>query len=150
MVFEIRSLTPKIRIKYAFYKLQQLDMKAPSWLPGVVLCIGLFMISVNFWYLVYVPSKYKMEGFNNAEVNRLTNEVVASAMSVTSAERIPSDNEAAASYRNVLLYMKGNTLKGLKIVNDFNTRVYGSAQPVPDSFDPRTIMDNFTNPISGM
>jgi hypothetical protein len=125
-------------------------MKAPSWLPGVVLCIGLFMISVNFWYLVYVPSKYKMEGFNNAEVSRLTNEVVASAMSVTTAERIPSDNEAAASYRNVLLYMKGNTLKGLKIVNDFNTRVYGSAQPVPDSFDPRTIMDNFTNPISGM
>jgi len=108
------------------------------------------MISVNFWYLVYVPSKYKMEGFNNDEVHRLTNEVVASAMSVTTTERIPSDNEAAASYRNVLLYMKGNTLKGLKIVNDFNTRVYGRAQPVPDSFDPRTIMDNFTNPISGM
>jgi hypothetical protein len=91
-----------------------------------------------------------MEGFNNDEVHRLTNEVVSSAMSVTSAEHVPTATEAAQSYRTLLLYMKGNTLKGLKIINDFNTRVYGSCAPVPDTFDPRTIMDNFVNPISGM
>ena len=62
-------------------------MKAPHWLPSVVLCIGILLITLNFWYLVYVPSKYKMEGFNNDEISRLTNEMVSSALTVTSTER---------------------------------------------------------------
>jgi len=105
-------------------------MNAPDWLPGVVLCIGILMISINFWYIVYVPQKYKKEGFDS-------NEKV-------------SDTDAAHAYRTLLTYMKGNTQKTLKIIADFTNRVYGSSLPVLDSFDPRQIMDNFVNPITGM
>ena len=125
-------------------------MKAPSWLPGVVLCVGLLLISINFWYLVYVPSKYKMEGFDAAQVESLTNSLVSSAMSSSNTEKVPTDTEAAQMYRNLMIYMKNNTQKSVKISNDFNNRVYGQAFPIPDSFDPRKIMDNFVNPITGM
>jgi hypothetical protein len=62
----------------------------------------------------------------------------------------PSEAEAAQYYRSLLVYIKNNTLKGIKVINDFHKRVYGTTEPIPDSFDPRTILDNFVNPITGM
>jgi hypothetical protein len=121
-------------------------MNAPKWLPGVVLCIGIMIISINFWYLVYVPSKYKMEGFSADDIHSLASTIVSNKP----PEKIPTDVEAAQSYRNLLLFMKENTLKSVKIINDFNMRVYGTTTPVPDTFDPRTLLDNFKNPITGM
>lgn len=114
-------------------------MNAPVWLPKVVLFIGILLISLNFWYLVYIPKK--KEGF---DTNILSNAFVVKP------EKPPTDTEVAIAYRTVLVYIKHNTLNGLKIINDFSKRVYGSSNPVPDSFDPRTIMDNFINPVTGM
>jgi len=125
-------------------------MKAPLWLPNVVLFIGVILLSLNFWYIMLVPEKKRREGFDTSQVANLTNQLVSSALTVTTTEKVPTDNEGAQAYRTVLLYIKSNTLKGLKVINDLNTRVYGSAPPVPDSFDPRTIMDGFVNPITGM
>jgi hypothetical protein len=91
-----------------------------------------------------------MEGFDAAQIESLTNSVVSSALSSSTTEKVPSDTEAAQMYRNLMIYMKNNTQKSVKISNDFNNRVYGQAFPIPDSFDPRKIMDNFVNPITGM
>jgi hypothetical protein len=125
-------------------------MKAPLWLPNVVLFIGVILISLNFWYIILVPEKKRKEGFDTSQVSNITNQIVSRALTVNTTEKAPSDIEGAQAYRTVLLYIKYNTLKGLKIINDFNKRVYGTEQPVPDDFDPRTIMDNFVNPITGM
>ena len=124
-------------------------MKAPTWLPGLVLFIGVMLISINFWYVVYIPQKYKKEGFDTQQSDHINN-IVTSIITTSSNEGVPSDSDAAQSYRTVLLYMKGNTLKGLKIINDFNTRVYGQSLAVPDTYDPRNLLDGFINPITGM
>jgi len=116
-------------------------MDVPNWLPSLVLCIGVLLISINFWYLVYMPQKYKEEGFDSNQYT-ITN--------LINSEKLPTDDEVAIAYRTVLVYMKSNTLKSLKIIADFTTRVYGNSIPVPDSFDPRTIMDNYRNPITGI
>lgn len=123
-------------------------MKAPTWLPGLVLFIGVMMISINFWYVVYIPQKYKKEGF--ATQAEQINNIVTSVITTSSNEAVPLDSDAAQAYRTVLLFMKGNTLKGLKIIKDFNTRVYGQSLPVPDTYDPRNLLDGFVNPITGM
>jgi len=125
-------------------------MKAPEWLPSVVLCIGILMISINFWYLVYVPNKYKLEGFNSPDIQNLSNDIISNAFSAAGTEKVPSDTEAAQNYRNVIIYMKNNTMKGIKIIDDINKRVYGHTTPVPDTYDPRNLLDNFVNPITGM
>ena len=102
-------------------------------LVQIVLFLGILLLSINFWYLAYVPSKYKKEGFLGLI-----------------GEKVPTDTEAALAYRTLLAYMKNNTLNSIKIINDFTTRVYDKSIPVPDSFDPRNILDNFKNPITGM
>lgn len=115
-------------------------MKYPDWLPQppiLVLTIGLLLITINFWYLVLVPQRQKKR------VETFVNDLVASTDS-------PSEAEAAQLYRSLLVYIKNNTLKGIKVINDFHKRVYGKTEPIPDSFDPRNILDNFVNPITGM
>lgn len=113
-------------------------MKAPDWLPSVVLTVGLVLITINFWYLVLVPQRQKkqVEGYISGVVSPDVDS--------------PSEAEAAQHYRSLLIYIKNNTLKGVKVINDFHKRVYGKIEPIPDSFDPRKIMDNFVNPITGM
>lgn len=113
-------------------------MKAPDWLPGVVLAVGLLLITINFWYILLVPQRNKrsVEGFVGDMISGNTDS--------------PTEAEAAQQYRSLLVYIKNNTLKGIKIINDFHMRVYGNTEPIPDSFDPRRILDNFINPITGM
>ena len=104
-------------------------------LVKLVLFLGILMLSINFWYLIYVPTKYKKEHF---QMNKLF------------GEKTPTDTDAALAYRKLLVYMKNNTLNSIKIIDDFTTRVYDKSIPVPDSFDPRNILDNYKNPITGM
>lgn len=111
-------------------------MKAPDWLPSVVLTVGLLLITFNFWYLVLVPQRQKKR------VESFVNDLVTTDS--------PTEAEAAQHYRSLLVYIKNNTLKGIKVINDFHKRVYGNIEPIPDSFDPRNILDNFVNPITGM
>ena len=40
--------------------------------------------------------------------------------------------------------------KGLQIVYDLNKRVYGKYQTVPDTFDPRKVLDDYKNPLTGI
>ena len=116
-------------------------MIVPNWLPNLVLFVGILLISINFWYLVYMPQKYRDEGFDSTE-NIISN--------IINSEKPPTDVDAAIAYRTLLVYMKSNTLKSLNIIADFTNRVYGAPMSVPDSFDPRTIMDNYRSPITGM
>ena len=118
-------------------------MDIPNWVPSVVLFIGILLISINFWYLVYIPQKYKEEGFDSAQ------NAVSNAINIVT-NNSPTDTDAAIAYRTVLVYMKNNTLKSLKIIADFTNRVYGNPIAVPDTFDPRNIMNNFVNPLTGM
>jgi hypothetical protein len=123
-------------------------MKAPNWLPNLVLCIGLLLISINIWYVVYIPRKYKKEAFVNADISDTVNNLLNNNTNI--ASNPPSDLEVVQNYRKLLLYIKGNSKNGLKIINDFSTRIYGKITPIPSSFDPRTVLDGFKNPINGM
>ena len=64
-------------------------------------------------------------------------------------EEIPNNNEIVSLYRKLLIYIKNDYSNGLKLVYDLNTRIYGSSTRVPSTFDPRLIMDNWVNPLTG-
>ena len=79
----------------------------------------------------------------------LANQLLGSASTIA-PETPPSDTEMAKNYYNFLLYIKTDYSKGLKFVYDLNTRVYGSATKIPDNFDPRTVLNNYVNPLTGL
>lgn len=111
-------------------------MKLPAWAPGVVLCIGVLAMTINLWYLLYKSRcPIKTEGFISIPSDGLE-------------ETAPSDKDIAGIYRQLMLYVKSDYAKGLKIVYDMNKRIYGKYDKVPDDFDPRRIMDNWNNPLA--
>ena len=121
-------------------------MKTPVWAPGVLLAIIVLVLTIHFWYLLY-RSKAR-EGFDNSQMAAIANQIVGSAN--LSPENPPSDTEAAKIYHSLLLYIKNDYTKGLKFVYDLNTRIYGQAERIPGDFDPRKILDNYVNPLTGM
>jgi hypothetical protein len=125
-------------------------MKGPAWLPGTVLFIGVLLITIQFWYIVYV-SKNKKEGFDatSQQVSLITSEIL-SRTAQTEKTNPPSDTEAAQYYRALLVYIQSDYGKGLRLVYDLNKRIYGKYDAVPDSFDPRKILDDYKNPIAGI
>lgn len=124
-------------------------MKCPSWLPGLTLCLGLIILTAQFWYIIYV-SKTQKEGFDTAQQVGLITSQILGATAQAEKESPPSDMEAARYYRALLIYLQSDYTKGLRIVYDMNKRVYGKYEPVPNDFDPRKILDNFKNPITGL
>jgi hypothetical protein len=120
-------------------------MKQPVWLPGLVLFLGITALTVQFWYFFYK----RKEGFDSNNVNLITYDILKKA-GEEKEETPPTDLQAAQAYRLLLLYIKTNFAKGLLIVYDLNKRVYGKAESVPDTFDPRKVLDDFKNPILGI
>jgi len=124
-------------------------MKGPAWLPGTILFIGVLLITIQFWYIIYI-SKTKKEGFDTSQqVSLITSEILAKTAQTEKANP-PSDTEAAQYYRALLLYIQSDYGKGLRLVYDLNKRIYGKYDTVPDNFDPRKILDNYINPIAGI
>jgi hypothetical protein len=119
-------------------------MKVPDWLPGVVLVLGICLITANFWY-----HKNIREGYDNNDVNLITYSILKKAAE-PEEEKPPTDIQVAQNYRALLLFIKSDFTKGLQIVYDLNKRVYGKYQAVPDSFDPRKVLDDYKNPLTGI
>ena len=124
--------------------LSSVRMRTPDWLPGLVLVLGITLITMNFWY-----HKTSKEGFQNADVNLMTYEVLKKA-NQPEEEKPPTDDQMAISYRAMLLYIKSDFPKGLKFVYDLNQRIYGKYTTVPDSFDPRKLLNDYKNPLTGI
>uniref|UniRef100_A0A6C0DT62 Uncharacterized protein n=1 Tax=viral metagenome TaxID=1070528 RepID=A0A6C0DT62_9ZZZZ len=120
-------------------------MRTPDWVPAAVLVVCVLLLTINFWYRFYRSH----EGFENSQLANLADQVLGSA-SVIAPEIPPSDSEMAKNYYNFLLYIKTDYPKGLKFVYDLNTRIYGSATKMPDNFDPRTVLNNYVNPLTGI
>lgn len=119
-------------------------MKVPDWLPGAVLVLGICLITANFWY-----HKMAKEGFENDNVNLITYQILKDTAD-KQEEKPPTDIQVAQYYRGLLMYIKSDFTKGLQIVYDLNKRVYGSYKAVPDTFDPRKVMDDYKNPLTGL
>jgi hypothetical protein len=124
-------------------------MKLPTWLPSAVLFIGVTLLTVNLWITLYKAKMIGHEGFVSAEVQRITSEIISDATK-DPEEKPPTDLQAAQAYRSLLLYIKSDFTKGLLFVYDMNKRIYGRAATVPDSFDPRKVMDDYKNPLTGL
>ena len=111
-----------------------------DFVPGIVLCIGVTLITLFFWYNVT-----KKEGFDNPILTQILQNTA------DQQEEIPMTNtQAASNYRALLVYIKNDFSNGLKLVYDLNKRVFGKTERVPDTFDPRLILDNYKNPIAGI
>jgi hypothetical protein len=117
-------------------------MKLPSWLPSLALFIGIMALTVNFWITYYKST----EKFANVDIATALDSISAEAKKETP----PTDAEAALAYRSLLVYTKTNFSKGLLFVYDLNKRIYGKSERVPDSFDPRKLMDGYSNPLTGL
>lgn len=100
------------------------------------------LMTAAFWF--YSTRK---EGFDNTQA--IVDSVIGSTAEATQQDKPPTDTEAANHYKALLVYISTDFPKGLRIVYDLNKRVYGSAKKVPDDFDPRDVIKNFKNPISG-
>jgi len=134
-------------------------MKTPTWLPELVMFIGVGLITLYFWQSIYSSRiavqkpKKSHEGFMDAgvtqQVGLITSQILTGNVAAEK-EKPPTDAEMALAYRKMLIYIQSNFSKGLLMVYDLNDRIYGSHKSVPDSFDPRKLMDNFKNPISGI
>lgn len=122
-------------------------MKLPDWAPGAVLALGVLLMTINLWYMVY--STHCKEGFANEQIATLTGQVLGMAEKAEK-ENPPSDTEVVGMYRAILIYIQSDYAKGLKLVYDMNRRIYGRYDKVPDNFDPRKILNNYVNPITGI
>jgi len=113
-------------------------MKA-DWLANTVLVLGVTFLTLLFWKKLFIK-----EGFNNV----ILNQILEGAKE--QEEKPITATQAAIYYRALLVFIKSNFADGLKIVYDLNKRVYGHAQQVPETFDPRQILDDYKNPIAGI
>lgn len=117
-----------------------------------VLVVVVLLLTINFWYMFYRSYSKAREGFadsSSSQLASLANQVLGSTATLA-PETPPTDTEAAQLYYKLLLYIKTDYGKGLKFVYDLNTRIYGSATKMPDNFDPRTLLDNYVNPLTGI
>lgn len=79
-------------------------MDLPVWVPSVVMFLGILLISLNFWYLVYVPKTQPTLSVSNKPV---------------SDEEAEEAEEAEEVYKKLPIYIQSNLEKGRKIINDF-------------------------------
>jgi len=112
-------------------------------LPGIVLIVGISLLTFYFWFSLL----NRNEGFINQD---LINNIVQSSANNPIEETPIDSTKAAIYYRALLVFIKSDFTNGLKLVYDLNKRVYGKSSLVPDDFDPRTITDNYVNPIAGI
>jgi hypothetical protein len=133
-------------------------MKTPAWLPEAVMFVGVGLITLYFWSSIYNSRIAHLknkghEGFLDSgvtqQVGLITSEILT-GNAKAEKEVPPTDQEMALAYRKMLVYISNNFSKGLVMVYDLNDRVYGRHDKVPDNFDPRKLMDNFKNPITGI
>jgi hypothetical protein len=113
-----------------------------SWLPGVILVLGVVLITAHFWGSLLS----KKEGFLNQDILQQVLQNTADEQQETPI----NETQAAQYYRALLVFISKDFSKGLKIVHDLNKRVYGKPFKIPDDFDPRKITDNYKNPIAGI
>lgn len=97
-------------------------MDLPVWVPSVVMFLGILLISLNFWYLVYVPKIQPTKLVSNKPV---------------------TDEEAEDAYKKLLIYIQSNLEKGQKFINDFKRRTDNFAE----LSDEQTIMEKYRNPL---
>ena len=110
-----------------------------DWLAHTVLILGVTFLTILFWKRVLVK-----EGFNNAILNQILE-------GATKQEEKPiTATQAAINYRALLVFISSNYADGLKLVYDLNKRIYGHTERVPETFDPRRILDDYKNPIAGI
>ena len=114
-----------------------------SWLPGVILVIGVMLITAHFWGSLLSTKK---EGFLNQDILQQVLQNTAEEQQETPI----NETQAAQYYRALLVFISKDFSNGLKIVHDLNKRVYGQSSGIPDNFDPRRILDNYKNPIAGI
>lgn len=115
-------------------KLMKLD-----WLASTVLILGVTFLTMLFWKKVFIK-----EGFNNPILDQILE------VARQQEEQVITPTQAANNYRALLVFIKSNFSDGLKLVYDLNKRVYGRAERVPETFDPRQILDDYKNPIAGI
>jgi hypothetical protein len=97
-------------------------MDLPVWVPSVVMFFGILLISLNFWYLVYVPKTQPSLSVSNKPV---------------------SDEEAEEAYKKLLIYIQSNLEKGQKIIDDFKKHTNNFAE----LSEEHTVIEKYRNPI---
>jgi CHASE1-domain containing sensor protein len=97
-------------------------MDLPVWVPSVVMFLGILLISLNFWYLVYVPKTQPSLSVSNKQI---------------------TDEEAEEAYKKLLMYIQSHIEKGQKFINDFKKRTENFAE----LSDEHTIMEKYRNPL---
>lgn len=110
------------------------------YLPGVVLVLGVIIITIHFFHMLAVS---KNEGFIDID-----NAISLAKASQT--DKPPTDDQMASTYKSFLLYIKSDFSKGLKYVYDLNKKIYGKSERVSDDFDPRKMLDDYKNPVTGL
>ena len=115
-------------------------MQIISYGPRIVLVLGVIIITIYFFYML---SKSNEEGFINID------DAISEAKN-TMKDSPPTDDQMAGIYKSFLLYIKNDFSKGLTYVHDLNKRIYGRTESVDDKFDPRKLLDNYKNPLTGL
>jgi hypothetical protein len=115
-------------------------MQIMPYMPGIVLVIGVILITVHFYHMISVS---KEEGFTSIE------DAISTARN-SQTDKPPTADQMASIYKSLLLYIKSDFSKGLLYVNDLNKRIYGKSDRVGDDFDPRKLLDDYKNPITGL
>lgn len=113
-------------------------MQLKDYLPNIILVLGVIIITLYFYHRLS-----NNEGFMNID----------SALAIaknSSKDTPPTDDQMAGFYKSFLLYIKSDFSKGLRYVYDLNKRVYGTYSRVNDDFDPRKLLDDYKNPITGL
>ena len=100
-------------------------MDLPVWVPSVVMFLGILLISLNFWYLVYMPKTHIKKSIN---LHKTTN---------------VSDEDAEEAYKKLLIYIQSDLEKGQKIIDDFKKRTNNFAE----LSDEHNIMEKYRNPL---
>jgi hypothetical protein len=111
-------------------------------LTSIIVIAAISLMTGIFWYCAT-----NKEGFDGTQA--LIDGVIGSTLAETQKDKPPTDTEVVNHYKAILVYISTNAPKGLKIVYDLNNRVYGKVTKVQDDFDPRDVMKNYKNPISG-
>jgi len=111
-------------------------------LSSILIVLFIILMTAMFWYYTN-----QVEGFDDSQ--KLLESVVNTATeSAEQPDTPPSDVEVVNYYKALLTYISSDHSKGLRIVYDLNNRIYGSAQKVPDNFDPREVIKGFKNPLA--
>lgn len=111
-----------------------------QYMPSIILIIGVILITAHFFHVLL---KTNHEGFTSID------EAISVAKN-SQNDKIPTNDEMAKYYKMMLLYIKSDFSKGLLYVYDLNKRIYGKTEKVPDDFDPRKLLDDYKNPITGL